>query len=93
MWIYTEREAQWPFEPHEYDAAGLPPTAQWRLPRRRKLTAIQRPAENLTDKVLIPHFYVCPYADDADSPALLRIQNELRDELDRTSEPADETEA
>lgn len=45
IWIYTEREAPWPFQPEEYESAGLPPKAQWRLPRRRKIIAIQRPAE------------------------------------------------
>nr|WP_255718699.1 DUF6083 domain-containing protein [Micrococcus sp. ACRRV] len=82
IWIYTEREAPWPFQPEEYESAGLPPKAQWRLPRRRKIIAIQRPAERLTDKVLIPHMYVCPFDEDSDSPALLRIQNELRASLE-----------
>lgn len=94
VWIYTERETVWPFEPEEYECAGLPPKVQWRLPRRRKITAIQRPAERPTDKVLVPHFYVCPYADDADSPALLRIQTHLRDEIDRLLDaPTDEDHA
>lgn len=82
IWIYTEREAPWPFQPEEYESAGLPPKAQWRLPRRRKIIAIQRPAERPTDKVLIPHMHVCPFDEDSDSPALLRIQKELRASLE-----------
>lgn len=84
IWIYTEREAPWPFQPEEYESAGLPPKAQWRLPRRRKIIAIQCPAERPTDKVLIPHTHVCPLDEDSDSPALLRIQNELRASLEES---------
>lgn len=94
MWIYTEHEVMWPFEPREYECAGLPPKAHWRLPRRRRLIAIQRTAERPTDRVLVPHIYVCPEAEDADSPALLRIQIKLREEMDGHAEqPDDETSA
>lgn len=49
-----------------------------------KIIAIQRPAERPTDKVLIPHTHVCPFDEDSDSPALLRIQNELRASLEES---------
>lgn len=40
---------------------------QWGVPNGRP-TAIQWAGEHVSDRVLIPHFYVCPQDEPADSP-------------------------